>query len=33
MGGGVEVEVEPPLVIYDAPGVYSGAARTLLERP
>lgn len=32
-GGGVEVEVEPPLVIYDAPGVYSDAARALLDRP
>ena len=32
-GGGVEVEVEPPLVMYDAPGVYSAAARALLERP
>jgi tRNA1Val (adenine37-N6)-methyltransferase len=32
-GGGVEVEIEPPLVMYDAPGVYSDAARVLLERP
>jgi tRNA1Val (adenine37-N6)-methyltransferase len=32
-GGGVEVEVEPPLVIYDAPGVYSDAARALLKGP
>ena len=32
-GGGVEVEVEPPLVMYDAPGLYSDAARALLERP
>jgi len=32
-GGGVAVEVEPPLVMYDAPGVYSDAARALLERP
>ncbi len=31
-GGGVEVEVEAPLVMYDAPGVYSDAARALLER-
>jgi len=31
-GGGVEVEIEPPLVMYDAPGVYSDAARALLER-
>jgi tRNA1Val (adenine37-N6)-methyltransferase len=32
-GGGVEVEVEAPLVMYDTPGVYSDAARALLERP
>jgi len=32
-GGGVQVEVEPPLVMYDAPGVYSDEARALLERP
>jgi tRNA1Val (adenine37-N6)-methyltransferase len=32
-GGGVEVEVEPPLVMYDAPGVYSNAARALLKGP
>jgi len=32
-GGGVEVEVEPPLVMYDAPGIYSAAARALLGRP
>ena len=31
-GGGVEVEVEPPLVMYRAPGVYSEEARALLER-
>jgi len=30
--GGVEVEIEPPLVMYDAPGVYSAEARALLER-
>jgi len=32
-GGGVEVEIEPPLVMYEAPGVYSDEARRLLERP
>ncbi len=32
-GGGVEVEVEPALVMYDAPNVYSDEARALLERP
>jgi tRNA1Val (adenine37-N6)-methyltransferase len=30
-GGGVEVCVEPPLILYDAPGVYSKEARELLE--
>lgn len=30
-GGGVEVCVEPPLILYDAPGVYSRQARELLE--
>lgn len=32
-GAGVEVAVEPPLMMYDAPGVYSAEARALLERP
>lgn len=32
-GGGIEVEVEPALVMYDAPGIYSDEARALLERP
>jgi tRNA1Val (adenine37-N6)-methyltransferase len=31
-GGGVEVEIEPPLVMYHAPAVYSDEARALLER-
>ena len=31
-GGGVEVAIEPPLVMYDATGVYSAEARALLER-
>lgn len=30
-GGGVEAAVEPPLIMYAAPGVYSAEARTLLE--
>jgi tRNA1Val (adenine37-N6)-methyltransferase len=30
-GGGVEVCVEAPLILYDAPGVYSKEARELLE--
>jgi tRNA1Val (adenine37-N6)-methyltransferase len=29
--GGVEVRIEPPLILYDAPGVYSKQARELLE--
>lgn len=29
-GGGVELEVEPPLVIHSAPGVYTGQAREIL---
>ncbi len=31
-GGGIEVEIEPALVMHDAPGVYSDEARALLER-
>ncbi|HXN86956.1 MAG TPA: methyltransferase [Candidatus Binataceae bacterium] len=30
-GGGVEVCVEPPLILFDAPGTYSKEARELLE--
>jgi len=30
-GGGVEAQVEPPLVLYDKPDVYSPEARELLE--
>ena len=29
-GGGVEVEIEPPLILYDAPGIYSAEAGELL---
>jgi tRNA1(Val) A37 N6-methylase TrmN6 len=29
-GGGVEAHVEPPLILYDSPGVYSDEARRLL---
>ncbi|HEY6418576.1 MAG TPA: hypothetical protein VIX59_06190 [Candidatus Binataceae bacterium] len=32
-GGGVEAAVEPPLVLYERPGVYSAAATALLSRP
>ena len=30
-GGGVEVLVEPPLMLYDRPGVYSNEARELMQ--
>ncbi len=30
-GGGFEVSIEPPLILYQTPGVYSKAARELLE--
>ena len=29
-GGGVEARIEPPLIIYQRPGVYSGEAREML---
>ena len=29
--GGVEVAIEPPLILYDAPGVYSQEGRSILE--
>jgi tRNA1Val (adenine37-N6)-methyltransferase len=32
-GGGVEVSVEPPLVVYARPGTYGDEAGALLERP
>lgn len=32
-GGGVEVAVEPPLIMYRAPGEYGAEAQALLERP
>jgi tRNA1Val (adenine37-N6)-methyltransferase len=32
-GGGMETEVEPPLVIFEKPGIYSAAARELLMMP
>jgi tRNA1Val (adenine37-N6)-methyltransferase len=32
-GGGAEVKIEPPLIIYDRVGVYSAEARTLLGAP
>jgi len=32
-GGGIEVTIEPPLIVYARPGTYSDEARALLERP
>jgi tRNA1(Val) A37 N6-methylase TrmN6 len=30
-GGGIEAQVEPPLMLYDRPGVYSDEARELMQ--
>jgi tRNA1(Val) A37 N6-methylase TrmN6 len=30
--GGIEVTIEPPLVLEERPGVYTAEIRTLLER-
>lgn len=30
-GGGIEVAIEPPLMLYDRPGVYSDEARDLMQ--
>ena len=30
-GGGIEVAIEPPLMLYDRPGVYSDEARELMQ--
>jgi len=32
-GGGVEVAVEPPLILHDRPGIYTEEARAILESP
>jgi len=32
-GGGVELAVEAPFIMYEAPGVYTAEARAWLERP
>jgi tRNA1Val (adenine37-N6)-methyltransferase len=32
-GGGMETEIEPPLFIFEKPGIYSAAARELLMMP
>ena len=30
-GGGIEVAIEPPLILYERPGIYTAEARTLLS--
>jgi tRNA1Val (adenine37-N6)-methyltransferase len=32
-GGGIEVAIEPPLILYDRPGIYTFEARALLSSP
>jgi tRNA1Val (adenine37-N6)-methyltransferase len=31
VGGGIETAIEPPLVLYDSPGIYTNEARALLS--
>jgi tRNA1Val (adenine37-N6)-methyltransferase len=31
VGGGVQVTIEPPLILYDRPGIYSAEARAILS--
>jgi tRNA1Val (adenine37-N6)-methyltransferase len=33
VGGGIEVAIEPPLILYDRPGTYTAEARALLSSP
>jgi tRNA1Val (adenine37-N6)-methyltransferase len=33
VGGGIEVAIEPPLILYDRPGIYTSEARALLSSP
>jgi tRNA1Val (adenine37-N6)-methyltransferase len=33
VGGGIEVAIEPPLILYDRPGIYTAEARALLSSP
>ena len=33
VGGGVEVAIEPPLILYDRPGIYTAEAQALLSSP
>jgi tRNA1Val (adenine37-N6)-methyltransferase len=31
VGGGIEVSIEPPLILYDRPGIYTNEARAILS--
>jgi tRNA1Val (adenine37-N6)-methyltransferase len=33
VAGGIEVAIEPPLILYERPGIYTAEARTLLSSP
>jgi tRNA1Val (adenine37-N6)-methyltransferase len=33
VGGGIEVAIEPPLILYDRPGIYTPEARAMLSSP
>jgi tRNA1Val (adenine37-N6)-methyltransferase len=33
VGGGIEVAIEPPLILYDRPGIYTAEAQALLSSP
>ena len=33
VAGGIEVAIEPPLILYERPGIYSAEARALLTSP
>jgi tRNA1Val (adenine37-N6)-methyltransferase len=31
VGGGIEAAIEPPLILYDRPGIYTSEARAILS--
>jgi tRNA1Val (adenine37-N6)-methyltransferase len=33
VGGGIEVAIEPPLILYECPGIYTSEAQALLSSP
>lgn len=33
VGGGIEVAIEPPLILYERPGIYTAEARAILSSP